>query len=65
MESLGVPGRVQVTHAVMERLAGTFRFEARELIDVKGKGPTPTYFLVGRVGAPAVGIANSASALPA
>jgi class 3 adenylate cyclase len=65
MESLGVPGRVQVTHAVMERLAGTFRFEARELIDVKGKGPTPTYFLVGRVGAPAVGIANSASAHPA
>jgi len=48
MESLGVPGRVQVTHAVMDRLAGTFRFEARGLIDVKGKGPTPTWFLVGR-----------------
>jgi class 3 adenylate cyclase len=46
MESLGVPGRVQVTHAVMERLIGTFDFEARGLIDVKGKGPTPTYLLV-------------------
>jgi class 3 adenylate cyclase len=46
MESLGVPGRVQVTHAVMERLIGTFEFEARGLIDVKGKGPTPTYLLV-------------------
>jgi class 3 adenylate cyclase len=47
MESLGVPGRVQVTHAVMERLEGAFEFEPRGLIDVKGKGPTPTYFLGG------------------
>jgi class 3 adenylate cyclase len=47
MESLGVAGRVQVTHAVRERLGGTFAFEDRGLIDVKGKGPTPTYFLVG------------------
>jgi class 3 adenylate cyclase len=51
MESLGVPGRIQVTHAVMKRLDGPFRFEARGLIDVKGKGPTPTYFLLERVGA--------------
>jgi class 3 adenylate cyclase len=49
MESLGVPGRVQVTYPVMERLSGTFELEARGLIDVKGKGPTPTWFLVGRV----------------
>jgi adenylate cyclase len=48
MESLGSPGRVQVTHAVMERLIPTFEFEARGLIDVKGKGPTPTYFLTRR-----------------
>jgi class 3 adenylate cyclase len=46
MESLGVAGRVQVTHAVWERLRGSFEFEERGLIDVKGKGPTPTYFLV-------------------
>jgi adenylate cyclase len=46
MESLGVPGRVQVTHAVAERLRDTFRFEARGLIEVKGKGPTATWFLV-------------------
>jgi class 3 adenylate cyclase len=50
MESLGVPRRVQVSHAVMERLRGAFEFEARGLIDVKGKGPTPTYFLVDRAG---------------
>jgi class 3 adenylate cyclase len=50
MESQGVPGRVQVTHAVYERLLGDFEFEARGLVDIKGKGPTPTYFLVGRSG---------------
>jgi len=49
MESLGVPGRVHVTHAVAERLRGSFELEARGLIDVKGKGPTPTYFLIGAV----------------
>jgi class 3 adenylate cyclase len=47
MESLGVPGRVQVTRAVKERLADAFVFEARDPIDVKGKGPTRTWFLVG------------------
>jgi class 3 adenylate cyclase len=50
MESLGVPGRVQLTHAVAERLRGTYDLEPRGLIDVKGKGPTPTYFLLGRGG---------------
>jgi class 3 adenylate cyclase len=48
MESLGSPGRIQVTHAVAERLAGTFTFEARGLIDVKGKGLMPAYFLTDR-----------------
>src|SRR5207344_68226 len=47
MESLGVPGRVQVSQAVMERLAGMFAAESRGLIDVKGKGLTPAYLLVG------------------
>jgi class 3 adenylate cyclase len=49
MESLGIPGRVQVSHAVMERLIGTFRLESRGLVDVKGKGPTPAYLLVDRI----------------
>ena len=48
MESLGVPGRVQVSQAVMERLRGVYTFEDRGLIDVKGKGLSPAYFLVGR-----------------
>ena len=62
MESLGIPGQIQVTHAVMERLADDFRFESRGLIDVKGKGPTPTYLLVGSAvrtaGMPGVGPAR-------
>ena len=50
MESLGVPGRIQVTQAVIERLERTFELEPRGLIDVKGKGLLPTYFLVERSG---------------
>ena len=45
MESLGVPGRVQVTRAMADRLGGTFEVESRGLIEVKGKGPTQTYFV--------------------
>jgi class 3 adenylate cyclase len=51
MESLGVPGRVQVTHATADRLGGSFEVEARGLIEVKGKGPTPTYFVLRRTDA--------------
>jgi class 3 adenylate cyclase len=49
MESHGEPGRIHVTEAVATRLAGRYRFEPRGEIDVKGKGPMRTYFLVGRV----------------
>jgi class 3 adenylate cyclase len=47
MESTGVPGRIQVTTAVETRLRDGFRFESRGLIDVRGKGPMATFFLVG------------------
>ncbi len=60
MESLGVPGRVQVSGAVEERLRDRFRFEARGIIDVKGKGPTPTWFLLGPVASPRAQAAASA-----
>jgi adenylate cyclase len=56
MESLGVPGRVHVTGAVKDRLGEAFRFEARGLVDVKGKGPTPTWFLVGQAAGSPVGV---------
>jgi len=49
MESHGLPDQIQVTEAVYERLKDEFVFERRGLIDVKGKGPTLTYLLVGRI----------------
>jgi len=47
MESSGEAGRIQVTGAVEARLRHRFDLEPRGLIDVKGKGPMATYFLVG------------------
>jgi class 3 adenylate cyclase len=54
MESTGVPGRLQVTRETYERLAGEFEFERRGIVDVKGKGPIETWFLLGRRAAPEV-----------
>jgi class 3 adenylate cyclase len=48
MESLGVPGRVHVTEAAARRLEGSFLLEPRGELEVKGKGPMRTWFLVGR-----------------
>jgi adenylate cyclase len=50
MESLGAPGRIQVTHAVKERLEGRYVLEPRGLIEVKGKGPTAAWYLLARAG---------------
>jgi class 3 adenylate cyclase len=48
MESHGIPDRIQVTEPVFRRLNGLYRFEARGTIEVKGKGPMETWFLLGR-----------------
>lgn len=50
MESTGMPGRIQVTPAVEERLRAVFRFDARGTIEVKGVGSMSTFFLVGAAG---------------
>jgi class 3 adenylate cyclase len=47
MESHGVPGRIQVTPAVEARLRDRYTFEAREPIEVKGKGTMVPSLLVG------------------
>jgi class 3 adenylate cyclase len=47
MESSGEAGRIQVTAAVESRLRNRFELEPRGIIDVKGKGPMATFFLVG------------------
>ena len=47
MESSGEAARIQVTEAVEARLRHRFDLQPRGLIDIKGKGPMATYFLVG------------------
>lgn len=48
MESTGVAGQIQVTGAVEERLRDRYRLESRGLVDIKGKGPMETFFLLER-----------------
>jgi class 3 adenylate cyclase len=48
MESLGMPGRIQVCAATYERLRQRYIFDERGEIYVKGKGAMTTYFLIGR-----------------
>jgi len=48
MESHDVPGRIQVTEATYQLLAGRFAFEPRPPIEVKGKGAMQTYLVIGR-----------------
>jgi class 3 adenylate cyclase len=45
MESGGIPDSVQVTRSVYERLEGLFAFEARGMIEVKGKGSVEAWLL--------------------
>jgi adenylate cyclase len=46
MESSGIPGRIQVTQQMYERLKDKFEFEERGAIVVKGKGKMTTYWLI-------------------
>lgn len=48
MESHGVPGEIQVTEAVYQRLKDRYRFVIRGPVEIKGKGVMETYFLNGR-----------------
>ncbi len=48
MESHGTPGRIQISEGAYELLKDEFECEPRGLIDVKGKGPMQTWFLVSR-----------------
>ena len=45
MESTGLPGSIQVTRSVYERLKSSFEFEGRGAIQVKGKGEIETWLL--------------------
>jgi len=50
MESTGVPGRIQVSAAVEERLRDRFALESRGEVEIKGKGLMETFFLLGGAG---------------
>ncbi|MCW5692168.1 MAG: response regulator [Pseudolabrys sp.] len=46
MESHSVTGRIHLTEATRQALGGRFPLEPRGTIEVKGKGPMETYFLL-------------------
>jgi class 3 adenylate cyclase len=48
MESHGEAGYVHVTESTRQKLDGDYVFRPRGEVDVKGKGPMRTYYLVGR-----------------
>ena len=47
MEAHGVPGAIQVTREVFEKMRNQYHFEERGPIDVKGKGTIETWLLKG------------------
>ncbi|GAB2968279.1 hypothetical protein GCM10027076_00570 [Nocardioides montaniterrae] len=49
MESSGRPHRIQVSQATHDLLEGRYAFSEPQVVDVKGKGPMTTYFLLGRL----------------
>jgi adenylate cyclase len=48
LEASSEPGRVQVSASIAAATTGAFAVEPRGRIDLKGKGSTETFFLVGR-----------------
>jgi class 3 adenylate cyclase len=50
LESQGVPGGIQVSKEVAERLQGKFILEPRGTVELKGKGPVETHLVVGERG---------------
>ena len=47
LESLGTPGRIHICRC-RQVLDGTYGFESRGLIEIKGLGPVETWYLAGR-----------------
>lgn len=48
MESSSQPGRIQVTATTYHLLKERYHFEARGIVDIKGKGAMETYWLCGK-----------------
>jgi class 3 adenylate cyclase len=49
MESHGLPGRIQVTESMYQRLRSAYRFEDRGEVEIKGKGRMRAYLLLAPV----------------
>ncbi|HEX6286287.1 MAG TPA: adenylate/guanylate cyclase domain-containing protein, partial [Acidimicrobiia bacterium] len=47
METSGIPGRIQLTESTCRLVQDWFECEERGQVEIKGKGPTTTWFLVG------------------
>jgi adenylate cyclase len=48
LETTALPGRIQVSEAVCDALGDAFELEPRGTIELKGKGSTDAWFLLGR-----------------
>jgi adenylate cyclase len=48
LESTGEPGRIQVLPSTMARLGDAYAYEARGVVELKGKGSMETFLIVGR-----------------
>jgi adenylate cyclase len=49
MESHGLPGRIQVSEEVYQRLNKRYALEERGMVDMKGKGGLKAYWLQGKI----------------
>lgn len=54
MESFGIPGKIQVTEEVYQKLKQKYHFEKRGKVLIKGKGDMLVYLLTDRTGTSAV-----------
>ena len=50
LEANSVAGEIQVSEPVYEQLRDRYRFSDVHIVNLKGKGPTPARFLLGRNG---------------
>ena len=48
LESTSEPGRIHVSREIAARLGASYSLEPRGSVELKGKGPTETFWLVGR-----------------
>jgi class 3 adenylate cyclase len=53
LESNGEPGRILVSEGTARLLEGRYRLSEPRIVTLKGKGPTPAHFLLGRAEASA------------